>query len=106
MREFYRKREPGSTLVLVRLNPLVQQVVELTRPRWSDMPQQLGIVIMVTTELAPALPAVLGVESEIREALTNLVFNAVDAMPNGGTLSSRTRVDEAPASPVIAASAT
>jgi CheY-like chemotaxis protein/anti-sigma regulatory factor (Ser/Thr protein kinase) len=34
-----------------------------------------------------------GIESEIREALINLVFNAVDAMPNGGILTLRTRVD-------------
>ncbi len=33
----------------------------------------------------------LGVESEIREALINLIFNAVDAMPEGGTLTLRTR---------------
>ena len=104
MREFYRKRESGSMLVPVRLNPLVQQVVELTRARWSDMPQQRGVVITTTTELAPVLPAVLGVESEIREALTNLIFNAVDAMPHGGTLCLRTRVQEAPASIAAAAS--
>jgi CheY-like chemotaxis protein len=33
------------------------------------------------------------VEGEIREALTNLVFNAVDAMPEGGQLTLRTRLD-------------
>ena len=38
------------------------------------------------TELQPALPTILGSESEIRDALTNLIFNAVDAMPDGGTL--------------------
>jgi signal transduction histidine kinase len=94
MREFYRKQEPGSVQAPVRLNTLVQQVVELTRARWSDMPQQRGHVIEIATELAPDLPAVVGVESEIREALTNLVFNAVDAMPNGGILSLRSRTVE------------
>jgi CheY-like chemotaxis protein/anti-sigma regulatory factor (Ser/Thr protein kinase) len=59
------------------------------------MPQQRGIVIRALTELAPDLPKIMGVESEIREALTNLVFNAVDAMPEGGTLTLRTRVADA-----------
>ena len=87
MREFYRQREPHLALAPIQINRLVQQVVDLTRARWSDMPQQRGIVIELRTELAPDVPALMGVESEIREALTNLIFNAVDAMPDGGGLS-------------------
>ena len=86
MREFYRQREPQLTLTPVQLNRLIQQVLDLSRARWSDMPQQRGLMIELETELAPDLPAIMGVESEIREALINLVFNAVDAMPDGGTL--------------------
>jgi CheY-like chemotaxis protein/anti-sigma regulatory factor (Ser/Thr protein kinase) len=67
-------------------------VVELTRARWSDMPQLRGFVIEAKTDLAPNLPQIMGVESEIREALTNLIFNAVDAMPEGGTLRLCTRL--------------
>lgn len=92
MREFYRQREPQLTLVPVRLNELVQQVIDLTRARWSDMPQLRGTVIALRSEFAEQLPAVAGVESEIREALINLVFNAVDALPAGGTLTLRTRL--------------
>jgi signal transduction histidine kinase/ActR/RegA family two-component response regulator len=92
MREFYRQQEPQLMLVPVDLSRLVQQVQDLTRARWSDMPQQRGVVIHLHTELAWDLPAVAGIESEIREALTNLVFNAVDAMPEGGTLTLRTRM--------------
>jgi PAS domain S-box-containing protein len=91
MREFYRQSEPQIALVPVGLNALVQHVIELTRARWSDMPQQRGAVIRLQTELADDLPAILGIDSEVREALTNLVFNAVDAMPDGGTLTLRTR---------------
>jgi DNA-binding response OmpR family regulator/anti-sigma regulatory factor (Ser/Thr protein kinase) len=90
MREFYRQREPELILAPVDLNQLTQQVVDLTRARWSDMPQQRGAVIDVRVELEPGLSPIAGIESEIREALTNLIFNAVDAMPDGGKLTLRT----------------
>ena len=92
MREFYRPREEQLTLQPVDLNLLVQQVVDLTRARWSDMAQRRGVAIEMRTELAPELPPVMGAGSEIREALTNLIFNAVDAMPSGGPLTVRTRI--------------
>jgi signal transduction histidine kinase/ActR/RegA family two-component response regulator/HAMP domain-containing protein len=91
MREFYRQRDTPIELAPVQINALVQQVLDLTRARWSDMPLRQGVVIEALTQLASDLPQAMGVESEIREALTNLVFNAVDAMPAGGTLTLRTR---------------
>jgi CheY-like chemotaxis protein len=60
------------------------------------MPQQRGTVIEMHMDLAEDLPAIMGLESEIREALVNLVFNAVDAMPEGGALTVRTRLTDAP----------
>jgi signal transduction histidine kinase/ActR/RegA family two-component response regulator len=92
MREFYRQREPHGTLLPVDVNSLVMQVVDLTRARWSDMVQRRGAVIEMNTDLAPDLPKMLGADNEIREALINLIFNAVDAMPNGGRLTIRTRL--------------
>jgi CheY-like chemotaxis protein len=92
MREFYRQREPQMTLGPVDLNRLVEQVVELTRARWSDMAQQRGIAIEMRTHLAPDLPPIRAADNEIREALTNVIFNAVDAMPEGGPLTVRTRL--------------
>jgi signal transduction histidine kinase/ActR/RegA family two-component response regulator len=91
MREFYRQRERPADLQPLELNPLVNQVLALTSARWRDLPQERGIVIDVRTELANGMPRILGTESDIRDALTNLVFNAVDAMPEGGTLTLRTR---------------
>src|SRR5271170_4021162 len=91
MREFYRQQESALVLSPVNLSVLVQQVTDLTRARWSDMPQQRGVVIRLQLELGQSLPAVAGIESEIREALINLVFNAVDAMPDGGMLTIRTK---------------
>jgi PAS domain S-box-containing protein len=91
MREFYRPREPQLAMGSVRLNELVRQVLDLTKARWSDMAMQRGVTIAVRTELGEDLPPVLGVESELREAFINLVFNALDALPEGGTLTLRTR---------------
>ncbi len=54
------------------------------------MAQQRGAAIDMRTELATDLPAMAAVESQIRDALVNLVFNAVDAMPDGGPLTIRT----------------
>ena len=90
LREFYRPREPQLLLTQVDLNDLVGQVVGLTRARWFDVPQERGIVVDLRTELDPELPKIMGADSEIRDALTNLVFNAVDAMPKGGVLVLRT----------------
>ena len=93
MREFYRPREPELLLARVSLNRIVAQVSELTQARWRDQAQQRGIDIDLRAELAENLPDVMAAEGEIRDAITNLVFNAVDALPRGGTLILRTRLD-------------
>jgi signal transduction histidine kinase/ActR/RegA family two-component response regulator len=95
MREFYREREAQLTLERVDANRMLRQVVELTQPRWSDLPQQRGVMVDLKMELAEGLPDIMGAEHEIRDALTNLIFNAVDAMPSGGTLTVRTRLQTA-----------
>jgi signal transduction histidine kinase/DNA-binding response OmpR family regulator len=92
MRDFYRKREEHQPLLPVNLNSLVQQVIDMTRPRWRDVSQQCGLCVEVKQELDPHLPEIIGIESELREAMTNLVFNALDAMPKGGIIILRTRV--------------
>ncbi|HEY3864325.1 MAG TPA: ATP-binding protein [Verrucomicrobiae bacterium] len=90
MREVYRSTEPALSLAPVALNTLLAQVVELSRARWRDVPQSQGRFIEMVVELTPELPPFRGVESEIRQALLNLIFNAVDAMPQGGKIIART----------------
>jgi signal transduction histidine kinase/ActR/RegA family two-component response regulator len=95
MSEFYKRRDKEIVLGVVDPNVLVRQVLDLTQARWRDMAQSRGHTIAIRTELEDAAPSIMGLESELREALTNLVFNAVDALPQGGLITLRTRSDPA-----------
>jgi len=90
LREFYRQREEGEVFAPVDLNKLIEQAVSLTQPKWKNQAEIKGVTIQVVTKLEPIRP-VAGSEADLREALTNLIFNAVDAMPRGGTITVRTR---------------
>ncbi|GEM_PF-3110541 len=90
LREFYRKREGDEPFEEVDLRKLVEDVVQLSRPRWQGQSRERGLRVGVTTDLVE-VPRVCGVPADLREALTNLLFNAVDAMPQGGTITLRTR---------------
>jgi CheY-like chemotaxis protein/anti-sigma regulatory factor (Ser/Thr protein kinase) len=89
LREFYRQRDVDEALPAVSLPGLVEQVIALTQPKWKNEAQRDGRTIVVEADLQP-VPLVAANETELREALTNLIFNAVDAMPTGGTITVRT----------------
>jgi signal transduction histidine kinase len=101
MREFYRPQDAKPRFENLDLNALVQQVIDLTRARWSDQPQRSGIIIELKAELAPGLPEIHGADNEIRDAITNLIFNAVDASPKGGVITVRSRVTAAESQQVL-----
>jgi signal transduction histidine kinase len=101
MREFYRPRESARNFTKVDINALIGQVVELTEPRWRAVPQQRGIVVDLKKDFATGKLEIFGDEVELRDALTNLIFNAVDAMPDGGELTLKTRARHGDGTPGI-----
>jgi GAF domain-containing protein/CheY-like chemotaxis protein len=92
MREF-TKGKPVTEFCATHLNQLVEDSLEMTKVYWSDEASLSGIKIEIKKELE-AKSKVLGDATELREVLTNLILNAVDAMPHGGTLSLKTEEDE------------
>ncbi|MFA0784778.1 response regulator [Fervidibacter sacchari] len=98
LRTFYRQRGPAEEFEPVNLNEIARHAVSMTRPRWYDMAQKEGVTVSVDLDLDETLPPIMGNESELRQALINLLFNAVDAVvakgEKFGTITIRTRRHE------------
>ena len=92
MREFSRQRATVEDYRPLDINKLVRQTIEHTQQRWKDQAQATGRTIQIVTDLLP-VQQITGEESAIRELLTNLIFNAVDALPAGGTITLGTMLD-------------
>ncbi|UCB51647.1 MAG: response regulator [Candidatus Zixiibacteriota bacterium] len=69
----------------VEVAGLVDEVVEMTRPRWNEWAKLRGINVEVTKLVAP-VPPVHGCPSELRQVLVNLILNSIDALPGGGEI--------------------
>ena len=84
IQDFARQRRDHD-FAPVAVDQLLFDVGEMTRPRWKDHAEANNIYIRLTLQIN-SNSLVRGDESELREVLVNMVFNAVDAMPEGGTL--------------------
>ena len=84
VQEFTRIRQ-DERFAAVDVNPVLCDVIEFTRTAWETDAKERGITIHVHRSLA-ATRTIAGNASELREVFTNLILNAVDAMPLGGDL--------------------
>jgi signal transduction histidine kinase/CheY-like chemotaxis protein len=84
LQEFTRVRR-DRPLAPVDLTQIVDDAVKLTEPQWRYSTARHGLHISVTTDLS-TVPLILGAATELREVMTNLILNGLDAMPEGGEL--------------------
>jgi CheY-like chemotaxis protein/nitrogen-specific signal transduction histidine kinase len=89
--DFSRTR-PTRPFQPVDLNQLVEEIANSARSRWSQQLAARGITGEVQAETS-AVPAVSGDLAELRQVLTSIALNALDAMPEGGSLTFRTGRD-------------
>jgi signal transduction histidine kinase/CheY-like chemotaxis protein len=89
IQDFARQRRDHN-FELVSIDQILLDASEITRPRWKNCAEASNIHITVELFIE-SNATVMGDDSELREVLVNMVFNAIDAMPEGGTLSLTTR---------------
>ncbi|HMI30667.1 MAG TPA: ATP-binding protein [Candidatus Limnocylindrales bacterium] len=89
IQQYTRVREELQHEVL-HLPSVAAEVIEITKGKWKNEAERRGVKIEIRIEASEPSP-IRGTRAEIREALTNLIFNAVDALPMGGSVVIRAR---------------
>ena len=84
----FTRAAPGRDLQLVDLSKVVRDAAQLTAPRWRDAAQAEGYRISLHVD-AQGQPTIQGSPAQLRDLMTNLIFNSVDALPSGGTINLR-----------------
>ena len=91
IQDFARQRRDHN-FELLSIDQVLMDASEITRPRWKNCAEASNIHIMLDLQIG-SNAMVMGDDSELREVLVNMVFNAVDAMPEGGTLTLSTHTE-------------
>jgi len=81
----YIREDTQKHFERVDLSALIEDCITITQPYWYNEPRRQGIEIEVERSL-DEVPEIMGAPSELREVFVNLILNAVQAMPEGGTL--------------------
>jgi signal transduction histidine kinase/CheY-like chemotaxis protein len=89
----FTRAAPEQDNKRVDLSSVVRDAAQLTAPRWRDAAQAEGRPISLLIETA-GHPPVQGSPGRLRELMTNLIFNAVDALPNGGSIRLRVSAED------------
>ena len=89
IQEFSRRRDEDKYFTTIDVNEIIDNALEFTKVRWKDDAESKGIKIKIQKEFS-TLPPTSGSAAELREVFTNLINNAVDAVPQGGSIRIKT----------------
>ncbi len=86
----FARRDVANEFGPVELGYLLTSSIDIARPKWQSKSRKGKVEVKVEAN-APVY--VMGEQAELREVVLNLIFNAVDAMPEGGTMEMGTRAE-------------
>ena len=89
IQEFARRRDEDKYFTAVNLNEILENALEFTKVSWKNNAESKGIKINIQKDFS-TIPTTSGSGAELREVFTNLINNAVDAMPQGGQITIKT----------------
>ena len=84
LQDYTSQPAAAPVLTLTDLTSVVDGAIAITRPRWLALARN-GVEISVRRDVRGTL-LVMGNAPELREVLINLLVNALDALPHGGTI--------------------
>ena len=93
MLKFTKTKSDTKELVSADIRDLIRHSIDFTKPRWSNEAQARGINYIMDTESMKSVPSIMCNHAEMREIFINIINNALDAMPGGGSITFSTWSD-------------
>ncbi|MBW1824863.1 MAG: PAS domain S-box protein, partial [Deltaproteobacteria bacterium] len=93
IQEFARRRDDDKYFTTVDINEIIENSIDFTKVKWKDNAESKGIKIAIQKGFS-TLPTTTGSATELREVFTNIINNAVDAMPQGGAVKIKTYMED------------
>ncbi|GAX60711.1 hypothetical histidine kinase protein [Candidatus Scalindua japonica] len=94
MQSFTMNKTDGTTFTPLDVRKLIEQVIELSKPRWKTISEAHGITYYIDKKGMKSVSNICGDSTELRQVILNIINNSLDAMPEGGHLSFSTWNEE------------
>ncbi len=86
LQKFTKTNSEETQFQPVKFNDLVRESIEITTPMWKDAQQGKGISVEVVENFSEEELIIHANDTDLRESIINLIFNSIDAMPQGGRI--------------------